>query len=219
MYKRVLLKLSGEALAGDAKFGIDENMGVQVSIVVGGGNFWRGKYGSKMERTTADYMGMLATIMNGLALQDAIEKIGVPTRVQTAIEMRQIAEPFIQRRAMRHIEKNRINIFAGGTGSPFFSTDTAASLRAAEIKAEVILVAKTIDGVYTADPKVDPNAKKYDKVSYQEVLEKDLKVMDSTAISLCKDNNIPLVVFAMNDPKNIIRAVKGENIGTVVSND
>ena len=233
MYKRVLLKLSGEALAGDAKFGIDENtmagicgavkklhdMGVQVSIVVGGGNFWRGKYGSKMERTTADYMGMLATIMNGLALQDAIEKIGVPTRVQTAIEMRQIAEPFIQRRAMRHIEKNRINIFAGGTGSPFFSTDTAASLRAAEIKAEVILVAKTIDGVYTADPKIDPNAKKYDKVSYQEVLEKDLKVMDSTAISLCKDNNIPLVVFAMNDPKNIIRAVKGENIGTVVSND
>ena len=220
MYKRVLLKLSGEALAGDAKFGIDENtmagicsavkelhdMGVQVSIVVGGGNFWRGKYGSKMERTTADYMGMLATIMNGLALQDAIEKIGVPTRVQTAIEM-------------RHIEKNRINIFAGGTGSPFFSTDTAASLRAAEIKAEVILVAKTIDGVYTADPKIDPNAKKYDKVSYQEVLEKDLKVMDSTAISLCKDNNIPLVVFAMNDPKNIIRAVKGENIGTVVSND
>ena len=157
--------------------------------------------------------------MNGLALQDAIEKIGVPTRVQTAIEMRQIAEPFIQRRAMRHIEKNRINIFAGGTGSPFFSTDTAASLRAAEIKAEVILVAKTIDGVYTADPKIDPNAKKYDKVSYQEVLEKDLKVMDSTAISLCKDNNIPLVVFAMNDPKNIIRAVKGENIGTVVSND
>ena len=233
MYKRVLLKLSGEALAGDAKFGIDENtmvgicgavkelhdMGVQVSIVVGGGNFWRGKYGSKMERTTADYMGMLATIMNGLALQDAIEKIGVPTRVQTAIEMRQIAEPFIQRRAMRHIEKNRINIFAGGTGSPFFSTDTAASLRAAETKAEVILVAKTIDGVYTADPKVDPNAKKYDRVSYQEVLEKDLKVMDSTAISLCKDNNIPLVVFAMNDPKNIIRAVKGENIGTVVSND
>ena len=233
MYKRVLLKLSGEALAGDAKFGIDENtmagicgavkelhdMGVQVSIVVGGGNFWRGKYGSKMERTTADYMGMLATIMNGLALQDAIEKIGVPTRVQTAIEMRQIAEPFIQRRAMRHIEKNRINIFAGGTGSPFFSTDTAASLRAAETKAEVILVAKTIDGIYTADPKVDPNAKKYDRVSYQEVLEKDLKVMDSTAISLCKDNNIPLVVFAMNDPKNIIRAVKGENIGTVVSND
>ena len=219
MYKRVLLKLSGEALAGDAKFGIDENtmagicgavkelhdMGVQVSIVVGGGNFWRGKYGSKMERTTADYMGMLATIMNGLALQDAIEKIGVPTRVQTAIEMRQIAEPFIQRRAMRHIEKNRINIFAGGTGSPFFSTDTAASLRAAETKAEVILVAT--------------NAKKYDRVSYQEVLEKDLKVMDSTAISLCKDNNIPLVVFAMNDPKNIIRAVKGENIGTVVSND
>ena len=233
MYKRVLLKLSGEALAGDDKFGINENimagicnavkelhdLDVKVSIVVGGGNFWRGKYGKKMERTTADYMGMLATIMNGLALQDAIEKLGVPTRVQTAIEMRQIAEPFIQRRAMRHIEKNRINIFAGGTGSPFFSTDTAAALRAAEIKAEVILVAKTIDGVYTADPKVDVSAKKYDKVSYQEVLEKNLKVMDSTAISLCKDNDIPLVVFAMSDPENIIRAVKGENIGTVVSND
>lgn len=232
MYKRVLLKLSGEALAGDKKFGVDEvtikgicesikslwDMNIDVSIVVGGGNFWRGKQGLEMERTTADYMGMLATIMNGLALQDAIEKVGIPTRLQTAIEMREIAEPFIQRRAMRHFEKRRVVIFSGGTGSPFFSTDTAASLRAAEIKADVILVAKTIDGVYDSDPKEDPNAKKYDFVTYQEILEKDLKVMDSTAISLCKDNNIPLVVFAMSEPENIIKAVKKEKVGTIVAN-
>lgn len=230
MYKKVLLKLSGEALAGENKTGIDpdtinricdaikdlHDLGVQVAIVVGGGNFWRGKYGQNMVRTTADYMGMLATAMNALALQDAIEKRGVSTRVQTAIEMRQIAEPFTQRRAMRHLEKDRILIFACGTGSPFFSTDTTAALRAAEIGAEAILVAKTIDGVYTADPKTDPNAKKLDYVTYQEILEKDLKVMDSTAISLCKDNNIPLIVFAMNEPQNIIKAVKGENIGTKV---
>lgn len=230
MYKKVLLKLSGEALAGENKVGLDaktvdgisesvkelHDMGVEVAIVVGGGNFWRGKYGENMVRTTADYMGMLATAMNALALQDAIEKKGVQTRVQTAIEMREIAEPFTQRRAMRHLEKGRVLIFACGTGSPFFSTDTTASLRAAEIGADVILVAKTIDGVYTADPKVDSSAKKLDHVTYQEILEKDLKVMDSTAISLCKDNKIPLVVFAMNDPQNIIRAVKGENIGTTV---
>ncbi len=230
MYKRVLLKLSGEALAGESKTGIDEKtldeicdaikelheLKVEVAIVVGGGNFWRGKYGKNMVKTTADYMGMLATTMNGLALQDAIEKRGMQARVQTAIEMRQIAEPFIQRRAMRHLNKDRIVIFAGGTGSPFFSTDTAAALRAAEIEADVILVAKTIDGVYTADPKIDSSAKKFEHVTYQEILEKDLKVMDSTAISLCKDNNIPLVVFAMSDPKNIIRAVKGEKIGTTV---
>lgn len=232
MYKRVLLKLSGEALAGDKKFGVDEvtikgicesikslwDMNIDVSIVVGGGNFWRGKQGLEMERTTADYMGMLATIMNGLALQDAIEKVGIPTRLQTAIEMREIAEPFIQRRAMRHFEKRRVVIFSGGTGSPFFSTDTAASLRAAEIKADVILVAKTIDGVYDSDPKENPNAKKYDFVTYQEILEKDLKIMDSTAISLCKDNNIPLVVFAMSEPENIIKAVKKEKVGTIVAN-
>jgi uridylate kinase len=231
LYKRVLLKLSGEALAGDKGNGIDENtinkicdavgklheMGVQVAIVVGGGNFWRGKYGPDMVKTTADYMGMLATTMNGLALQDAIEKRGMEARVQTAIEMRQIAEPFIQRRAMRHLEKNRILIFACGTGSPYFSTDTAASLRAAEINADVILVAKTIDGVYTDDPKKNADAKKLESVTYQEILEQDLKVMDSTAISLCKDNNIPLVVFAMNDPENIIRAVNEEKIGTYVS--
>ena len=230
LYKRVLLKLSGEALAGENKTGIDSetlagicdavkkihDMGVEVAIVVGGGNFWRGKYGESMVRTTADYMGMLATTMNGLAIQDAIEKRGMQARLQTAIEMRQIAEPFIQRRAMRHLDKERILIFSCGTGSPFFSTDTAASLRAAEIGADVILVAKTIDGVYNADPKVDPNAKKYDHITYQQILEEDLKVMDSTAISLCKDNNIPLVVFAMSDPENIVRAVKGEDIGTKV---
>lgn len=230
MYKRVLLKLSGEALAGDNKTGIDtetlggicdavkkiHDMGVEVAIVVGGGNFWRGKYGEQMVRTTADYMGMLATTMNGLAIQDAIEKRGMEARVQTAIEMRQIAEPFIQRRAMRHLDKNRILIFSCGVGSPFFSTDTAAALRAAEIGADVILVAKTIDGVYNADPKIDPNAKKYDHITYQQILEEDLKVMDSTAISLCKDNHIPLEVFAMSDPENIVRAVKGESIGTKV---
>lgn len=230
MYKRVLLKLSGEALAGENKTGIDpdtlsgicdavkkiHDMGVQVAIVVGGGNFWRGKYGEQMVRTTADYMGMLATTMNGLAIQDAIEKRGMEARVQTAIEMRQIAEPFIQRRAMRHLDKDRILIFSCGTGSPYFSTDTAASLRAAEIGAEVILVAKTIDGVYNADPKVDTNAKKFDHITYQQILEENLKVMDSTAISLCKDNNIPLVVFAMSNPENIVKAVSGENIGTKV---
>lgn len=231
MYKRILLKLSGEALAGEQKTGIDEKtindicdsikqiheMGVEVAIVVGGGNFWRGKYGPDMVKTTADYMGMLATTMNALALQDAVEKRGMEARVQTAIEMRQIAEPFIQRRAMRHLQKSRILIFACGTGSPYFSTDTAASLRAAEINADVILVAKTIDGVYTDDPKTNPNAQKLEKITYQEILEKNLKVMDSTAISLCKDNNIPLVVFAMSDPDNIIKAVKEEKIGTYVN--
>lgn len=230
-YKNVLLKLSGEALAGESKVGIDadtmneicdsikkmHDMGVKISIVVGGGNFWRGKYGENMVRTTADYMGMLATVMNGLALQDAIEKRGIPARVQTSIEMRQIAEPFIQRRAERHLNKNRIVIFACGTGHPFFSTDTAAALRAAEMNVDAILVAKTIDGVYTADPKLDPEAKKLDFVTYQEILEKDLKVMDSTAFSICKDNRIPLIVFAMNEPENIIKAVKGENIGTFVN--
>lgn len=229
-YNKVLLKLSGEALAGDKGTGIDaktmdgicsaikqiHEMGVKVSIVVGGGNFWRGKYGKEMVKTTADYMGMLATVMNGLALQDAIEKKGIPARVQTAIEMRQIAEPFIQRRAERHLQKDRVVIFSCGTGHPFFSTDTTAALRAAEMGVDAILVAKTIDGVYTADPKIDPNAKKFEHVTYQEILEKDLKVMDSTAISLCKDNKIPLVVFAMNDPENIVRAIKGENIGTYV---
>ena len=232
-YKRVLLKLSGEALSGKEGHGIDADvvgaicdkvkeivdMGVQVSIVVGGGNFWRGlKNGKKMnDRATADYMGMLATAMNGLALQDALEARGIYTRLQTAIEMREIAEPYIKRKAAKHLERGRVVIFACGTGHPFFSTDTAAALRAAETESEVILLAKTIDGVYSADPKIDPTAVKYDKISYKDVLDQDLKVMDSTATALCKDNNIPLLVFAISDPENIVRAIKGEVVGTVVS--
>lgn len=230
-YKRILLKLSGEALAGDSKKGIDPNvigeicdeikkvkqLGVEIAIVVGGGNFWRGRNGKEMERTTSDYMGMLATVMNGLALQDALEARGMYTRVQTAIEMRQIAEPYIKRKALKHLERGRIVIFSCGTGNPYFTTDTTAALRAAEIEADVILVAKTIDGVYSADPKVDPNAIKYDKITYLDILNKDLKVMDLTAISLCKENNIPLVVFALQEPENIIKAIKGEKIGTLVN--
>lgn len=230
-YKRVLLKLSGEALAGSQKTGIDietlgaicdkvkevSDLGVQVSIVVGGGNFWRGRRnGEQMEKTTADYMGMLATTMNALALQDALEARGVYTRVQTAIEMREIAEPYIKRKAAKHLERGRIVIFACGTGNPYFTTDTAAALRAAETEADVILLGKNIDGVYSADPKLDPTAVKYDEITYAEVLSKDLKVMDSTATALCKDNNIPLQVFGIADPENIVRAVKGEHIGTIV---
>ena len=229
-YKRVLLKLSGEALAGDKKNGIDADTiskicdqiktivekGVQVAIVVGGGNFWRGRYGHQMERTTSDYMGMLATIMNGLALQDTLEAKGLYTRVQTAIEMREVAEPFIKRKAVKHLEKGRVVIFSGGTGSPFFTTDTCAALRAAEIDADVILVAKTIDGVYSADPKVDKNAVKYDEITYLDILNQDLKVMDSTATSLCRDNNIPLVVFDIYKPENIVKIIDGERIGTIV---
>ena len=232
-YKRILLKLSGEALAGKNKTGIDpkvlgsicdeiqkvKQMGVEIAIVVGGGNFWRGKYGTQMERTTSDYMGMLATVMNGLALQDALEARGMYTRVQTAIEMRQIAEPYIKRKALKHLEKGRIVIFSCGTGNPYFTTDTTAALRAAEIEAEVILVAKTIDAVYSADPKIDKNAIRYDKISYLDILNKDLKVMDSTATSLCRDNKIPLIVFGINDPDNIVRAVKGEKIGTLVEEE
>ena len=229
-YKRVLLKLSGEALAGEEKTGISpkvideiteqikdlKDLGVEVAVVVGGGNFWRGKYGHNMEKTTSDYMGMLATTINALALQDALEAKGMFTRVQTAIEMREIAEPFIKRKAAKHLEKGRVVIFAAGTGNPFFTTDTCAALRAAEIDADVILVAKTIDGVYSADPKVDANAVKFDEITYLDILSKDLKVMDSTAISLCKDNNIPLIVFAMNEKGNMVKAVKGEKVGTFV---
>ena len=229
-YKRILLKLSGEALAGEKKTGIDADvigkicdqikiivdMGVQVSIVIGGGNFWRGRYGHQMERTTSDYMGMLATAINSLALQDTLEARGVHTRVQTAIEMREIAEPYIKRKAIKHLERGRVTIFACGTGHPFFSTDTAAALRAAETDAEVILLAKTIDGVYSADPKLDSTAEKYDEISYLDILNKDLKVMDSTATSLCRDNNMPLLVFAISDPENIVRAMNGEKIGTIV---
>ena len=230
-YKRVLLKLSGEALAGAEKHGIDPDvvgaicdqvktiveMGVEVSIVVGGGNFWRGaKNGHKMERTTADYMGMLATAINGLALQDALEARGIFTRLQTAIEMREIAEPYIKRKAAKHLSKGRVVIFACGTGNPYFTTDTAAALRAAETESEVILLAKTIDGVYSADPKVDKTAVKYDEITYLDILNQDLKVMDSTATSLCRDNKIPILVFAISEPENIVKAVKGERIGTIV---
>lgn len=229
-YKRVLLKLSGEALAGEQKTGVNVEtvgkicdkikeiveMGVQVAIVVGGGNFWRGRQGHQMERTTADYMGMLATAMNGLALQDALEARGVCSRVQTAIEMREIAEPFIQRKAEKHLNRGRVVIFAGGSGHPYFTTDTAAVLRATEIKAEVILLGKSIDAIYSADPKVDATAKRYEEISYMEVLEKDLKVMDSTATAMCRDNNMPLLVFGIADPENIVKAVKGEKIGTIV---
>lgn len=229
-YKRVLLKLSGEALAGEKGFGIDtETMGkvcdsikkvvesgVEVAIVVGGGNFWRGRKAEEMERTTADYMGMLATIMNGQALQDALELRGLDTRLQSAIEMRQIAEPYIRRKAVRHLEKGRVVIFAGGTGNPFFSTDTCAALRATEINAEIILFGKTVDGVYDSDPKENKDAKKFDEISYSEILSKNLKVIDSTAASLCRDNNVPTMIFAVSDSENILKAVCGDNIGTII---
>lgn len=229
-YKRVILKLSGEALAGSNGFGIDFqvatriakeikeliDLGVEVGAVVGGGNIWRGRSGEGMDRTTADYMGMLATCINALALQDSLEAIGVMTRVQTAIEMKEIAEPFIRRRAMRHLEKGRVVIFAAGTGNPYFSTDTTAALRAAEIEADVILLAKKVDGVYDKDPHKYSDAKKYDTLTHLEVLEQGLQVMDSTATSLCMDNNIPILVFGLDSPGNIRKAIMGEKIGTLV---
>ena len=229
-YNRVMLKLSGEALAGNNGFGLDFNvctrialeikelvdMGIEVGAVVGGGNIWRGRSGEGMDRTTADYMGMLATCINALALQDSLEQVGVMTRVQTAIEMKEVAEPFIRRRAMRHLEKGRVVIFAAGTGNPYFSTDTTAALRAAEIEADVILLAKKVDGVYDKDPHKYEDAKKYDSLSYIEVLDKGLQVMDSTATSLCMDNNIPILVFGLDDPSNIKKAISGEKIGTLV---
>ncbi|PKM73406.1 MAG: UMP kinase [Firmicutes bacterium HGW-Firmicutes-16] len=232
VYKRVLLKISGEALAGKQGRGLDFDvirevcasvktcidLGVEVGIVVGGGNFWRGVKdgGGKMERTRADHMGMLATVMNCLALADVFEQMDVDVRVQTAIEMRAIAEPYIRGRAMRHLSKSRVVIFGCGTGSPFFSTDTAAVLRAAEIEADAILLAKNVDGVYSADPKKDPDAVKYDSISYDDVLAQHLAVMDSTATSLSMDNKIPVILFALKDPDNIVRVVMGEKIGTTV---
>lgn len=229
-YKRIMLKISGEALAGDKGFGLDQptidaiaqkikecyDMGVEIAIVVGGGNFWRGRTGEGMDRSRADHMGMLATVINSLALLDALEQLGVETRVQTAIEMRQIAEPYIRLKAARHLQKGRVVIFACGTGNPFFSTDTTAALRAAEIDAEVILLAKKVDGVYDSDPNLNPNAKKYSSLSFIDVLNQGLGVMDSTATSLCMDNDIPIVVFGLDDPENIKRAVMGEEIGTIV---
>lgn len=232
-YKRVIIKLSGEALAGEKSFGIDpatitkicknikeaKDLGVEIAIVVGGGNIFRGREGIGIDRSTADYMGMLATVINGLALQDALESMGVPVRVQTAIEMKEVAEPYIRRKAMRHLEKGRIVVFASGTGNPYFSTDTTAALRAAEIDAEVILSAKKVDGVYDSDPKINPDAKKFDVLSYIDVLNKGLKVMDSTAISLCMDNNIPVLVFGLEEPENIVKVLCGERIGTIVKEE
>ena len=229
IYKRVLLKISGEALSGGTGFGINSDVlhdislgikelndvGVEVAVVVGGGNFWRGRTSQGMDRTTADYIGMLATVMNAMALQDSLEDVGVPTRVQTGIEMRQVAEPYIRRRAVRHLEKGRVVIFGAGTGNPYFSTDTAAALRAAEMEADVILLAKNVDAVYDKDPKVHDDAKKFTNLTYMEVINRELKVMDSTATSLCMDNKITIKVFELST-ENIIKVVYGENIGTTV---
>lgn len=232
-YRRIVLKLSGEALSGEQGYGIEPKviqsiasqvkevaeLGIEIAIVVGGGNIWRGKVGSEMgmDRASADYMGMLATIMNSLALQDSLESMDIPTRVQTSIEMRQVAEPYIRRKAIRHLEKKRVVIFAAGTGNPYFSTDTTAALRAAEIEAEVILMAKNnVDGVYTADPKLNKDARKYESLSYMDMLNEGLGVMDSTASSLCMDNDIPLIVFSITEEGNIKRVVLGEEIGTTI---
>jgi uridylate kinase len=232
-YKRILLKLSGEALMGDSNYGIDpavatqiaqdvadiQSMGVETAIVIGGGNIFRGVAASArgMDRATADYMGMLATVINALALQDALEQQGVDTRVVTAIEMRAVAEPFIRRRAIRHLEKGRVVVLGAGTGNPFFSTDTAAALRAMELKAEVILKATKVDGIYNADPMIEPTATRFDRISYLQVLEQGLKVMDATAISLCMDNRLPIVVFNLRTPGNIKRAIVGEPVGSLVT--
>ena len=232
-YRRVLLKLSGEALMGEQGYGIDpaiaaqiakdvaeiQGMGVETAIVIGGGNIFRGVAASArgMDRATGDYMGMLATVINALALQDALEKQGVPTRVQSAISMTQVAEPFIRRRAMRHLEKGRVVIFAAGTGNPYFSTDTAAVLRGIQIKADVIIKATSVDGVYSADPKTTPNARRYTHISYRDVMAKELGVMDQTAITLCKENQLPLIVLDINAPRAVLKAVRGDKVGTLVS--
>ena len=229
IYRRVLLKISGEALAGSGRFGINEEMtskvasevkqiqdlGAEVAIVVGGGNFWRGRTSKDMDRATADYMGMLATVMNSLALQDAFLALGVPAKVQTAIEMREIAEPYARRKALSHLEHGDVVIFGAGTGNPFFSTDTTAALRAAEMEADVILLAKNIDGVYDSDPAVNPDAKMFSELTHMEVVERDLKVMDLTAATLCKDNNIKIHVFAIAEEGNVLKAIAGEKIGTI----
>lgn len=229
-YKRVVLKISGEALAGEDKSGINAKVvdhvvkqlvavhksGIEVAIVLGGGNFWRGRQGTNMDRTTADHMGMLATIINSLALQDALEREGVPTRVQTALTVPQVAEPYILRKALRHFEKGRIVIFACGTGNPFFTTDTGAALRAAEIGADAILMAKNIDGVYDSDPKKNPGAKKFDEISYMDIINKGLALMDTTSVTMCMENKIPVIAFALSDKDGIVKAAKGEKIGTLI---
>lgn len=230
MYKRVLLKISGEALAGEKGTGISadtvenivsqivqlHSMGVEIAIVVGGGNFWRGRQGQNMDRVTTDHMGMLATIMNSLALQDAIESKGVPVRVQTAISVPQVAEPFILRKALRHFECGRIVIFACGTGNPYFSTDTGAALRATEIGADVLLMAKNIDGVYDSDPRTNPKAKKYDSLTYMDIINKDLQVMDLTSVTLCRENHMPIIAFGLESENGLIKAATGEKIGTII---
>lgn len=234
IFKRIVLKISGESLGGSKGIGIDTDtlskisqeikelhkLGVQISIVVGGGNFWRGRSNKYMDRTTSDYIGMLGTVMNALAFQDALELIGVDTRVQSAIDMRQIAEPYIRRKAVRHLEKNRVVIFAAGSGNPYFSTDTAAALRAAEIEADVILLAKKgVDGIYSSDPKIDLDARKFESLKYIDILNLGLGIMDSTATSLCMDNKIPLIVFGIDIPNNILNVVLGKKIGTHVRED
>lgn len=229
-YKRLIIKLSGEALSGDNGFGIDENtieyvvrqirtvveMGIEVGTIIGGGNFWRGRQAGSMDRTTADHMGMLATVINSLAMQDALERNGVPTRVQSAITITRMAEPYILRRALRHFEKGRVVIFACGTGNPYFSTDTGAALRAAEIGADAMLLAKNVDGIYDSDPKINKNAVKFDEISYIDVIQKGLNAMDTTAISLCMENKIPVIAFALKEENSIVKAALGEKIGTII---
>lgn len=229
-YKRLIIKLSGEALSGDNGFGIDENtieyvvrqiktvveMGIEVGIIIGGGNFWRGRQAGSMDRTTADHMGMLATVINSLAMQDALERNGVPTRVQSAITITRMAEPYILRRALRHFEKGRVVIFACGTGNPYFSTDTGAALRAAEIGADAMLLAKNVDGIYDSDPKINKDAVKFDEISYIDVIQKGLNAMDTTAISLCMENKIPVIAFALKEENSIVKAALGEKIGTII---
>lgn len=230
-YKRILLKLSGEALAGDKKFGLDSDvvsmvvdqlvrvheMGVEIALVIGGGNFWRGRQGTNMDRTTADHMGMLATVMNSLAMMDAIEQKGIPTRVQTALNMISVAEPYVLRKALHHFEKGRIVIMACGTGNPYCSTDTAAAQRACEINADVLLMAKNIDGIYDSDPNTNPNAKKFERLTFGDIVNKGLKAMDATAATMCMENGVPVLAFALNEKDSIVRAVCGENLGTLIS--
>lgn len=230
VYKRVIIKLSGEALAGESGNGINQkvldsitnqisevkNLGVEIGIIVGGGNFWRGRQGTQMDRSQADHMGMLATVMNALALQDALERKGTPTRVQTALTITRVAEPYILRKAMSHLSKGRVVIFACGTGNPYFTTDTAAALRAAEIGAEAILLAKNVDGIYDSDPKLNPNAKKLNNVTYKDYIAQGLKAMDTTAITICMENNIPVLAFGLFEENALLRAVSGENIGTLI---
>lgn len=232
-YKRVLIKLSGEALAGAQGHGIDENivsrvvkeiaaihnMGVQIALVIGGGNFWRGRQGKNIDRTTADHMGMLATVMNSLAMMDALEKEGIPTRVQTALIMTSVAEPYILRKALSHFEKGRIVIMACGTGNPYCSTDTAAAQRACEIQANVLMMAKNIDGIYDSDPKLNPNAKKYDHINYMDIIKNGIKAMDATAATMCMENDIPVLAFGLDEKDSLIRAVCGEKIGTIIDNE